>query len=136
MLDSGAECSVNDIGTVTKIELVSQINKMDFNLIDASGNQMNIIGTVTIEVELENLKPYIYIYMHEFKVLDSKTYNNVLLGRDFMKRFGSVKFDFVKNKIQIGNVWLNSLSIQNKERVKLKENTTLQARFEQVVLVK
>ena len=53
-----------------------------------------------------------------------------------MKRFGSVKFDFVKNKIQIGNIWLNSLSIKNKERVKLKENTTLQAWSEQVVLVK
>ena len=74
---------------------------------------MNIIGTVTIKVKLEKLKPY----LHEFKVLDSKTYSNVLLGRDFMKQFDSVKFNFVKNKIQIGNVWLNSLSIKNKERV-------------------
>ena len=54
-----------------------QINKTDFNLIDASGNQMNMIETITIEVKLEKLKPY----LHEFKVLDSKTYNNVLLGR-------------------------------------------------------
>ena len=52
-----------------------------------------------------------------------------------MKQFGSVKFDFVKNKIQIGNVWLNSLSIQNKGRVKLKENATLQARSKQVVVL-
>ena len=66
--------------------LVSQINKTNFNLIHASVNQMNKIGTVIIEIKPEKLKPN----LHEFKVRNSKTSDNVLLGRDSMKRFGLV----------------------------------------------
>ena len=47
---------------------------------------------------------------HIFQVLDSVSYSNVLLSRDFMRPFGSVQFDFAKNKIQLGPLSLSGLS--------------------------
>ena len=56
---------------------------------------MDIAGVVKIQVKLHRVKPV----THEFKVLNAKTYSNVLLGRDFMKLFGTVTFDFESNSV-------------------------------------
>ena len=48
---------------------------------------MNIVGTVDIDVSFGNLNGLV---MQTFQILDVHTINyNVLLGRDFMKKFGS-----------------------------------------------
>ena len=53
---------------------------------------------VEINVKIRNIKQ---IITHEFKVINSKTYRNILFGRDFMKLFKTVKFDLGGNKIQV-----------------------------------
>ena len=57
-------------------------------------------------------------------MLDTNSYSNVIPGRDFMKTFGSVKFDFVKNRVRLGKTWLNGsngLAIIHKRKVQLNE---------------
>ena len=77
MLDSGAGCSVIDLDTVKKMGLVPNANTIS-NLVDASGNHMNIVGAVDIEVSFGSLK---YAVTQKFQVLDGQSANNnVLLG--------------------------------------------------------
>ena len=102
MMDSGAGCSVIDIGTLENIGLVENITPCDDHLVNASGEKMDIAGVVKIDVQIRGTKSV----KHEFKVLNAKTYSNVLLGRDFMKLFGSVTFDFVSNKVRLGRIWM------------------------------
>ena len=100
ILDSGAGCSVIDLGFLEKLGLAQNITSSNHRLINASGKTMDILGTVNMEVKFNRMKPIV----HEFKVLNTRTYNNILIGRDLIKMFGTVKFDFTKNRVQLGNV--------------------------------
>ena len=93
---------------------------------------MDIAGVVKIEVKLQGVKSV----SHEFKVLNAKTYSNVLLGRDFMKLFGTVTFDFENNRVRLGRNWLNGVRVRNKEKVRVDGKTVIPARSEQVVSVR
>ena len=87
---------------------------------------MDILGTVKIEVKLNQTRPII----HEF---NSKTYNTILLCRDLMKLFGSVTFDFENNRVQPAKVWHQGLTVRKKEQVHIKEKTVIPDRSEQTV---
>ena len=50
ILDSNAGCSVIDLGYVEKLGLGQNIIRANHKLIDASGNTMDIIGTITTVV--------------------------------------------------------------------------------------
>ena len=131
-MDTGSGCSIIDLGTLQKIGLDNCIdNSSPKSLINASGDTMKILGTVKIDVTIAGSQPQ----NHVFQVLDSVTYSNVLLGRDFMRLFGSVQFDFVQNTIQLGKLSLSGLS-SNTARVRLCENVTIPPRSETVLLVK
>ena len=78
---------------------------------------MDIAGVVKIQVKSKDLKSV----AHEFRVLNTKTYSNVLLSRDFMKRFGTLTFDFEKKRVHLGRVWLNGVRVRNKEKVRRKK---------------
>ena len=132
MLDSGAGCSVIDFETIKRLGIETSIVKSKHNLVDASGNEMKIIGSVEIKVTL----PRMADCMHTFRVLDTNGPSNVLLGRDFMKKFGSVKFDFINNRVQLGNTWVDGLTIDNKRKVRLNEKVVIKARSEQIVQVR
>ena len=132
MMDSGAGCSVIDIGTLENIGLVENITSCDDHLVNASGDEMDIAGVVNINVQIQGTKSV----KHEFKVLNAKTYSNVLLGRDFMKLFGSVTFDFISNKVRLGRVWINGVRIRYKEKVRVVAESKIPARSEQVVTVR
>ena len=94
---------------------------------------MDICGVVTLEVKLRGIKTV----NQEFKVLNSKSYSNILLGRDFMKRFGSIKLDFVKNRVKLGKKWVHGVDFRNaRENVRLAEESVIPARSEQVVTVR
>ena len=114
ILDSGAGCFIIDSGSLETIGLKDNINSCGSRLINASGDKMNIVGVVNINVQIIGVKPVI----HEFKVLDAKSYNNILIGRDFMKLFGSVKFDFDSNRVRLGHSWINGTSINKEEKVR------------------
>ena len=53
MIDIGASYSLMDIGTIEKLGLDKQIDQqVHHHLIDASGKNMQLIGTVNIDVSL------------------------------------------------------------------------------------
>ena len=54
ILDTGTGKSLIDIGTAEKLNLITFIQPSEENLFDASGNKMDKIGTVCINVELVN----------------------------------------------------------------------------------
>ena len=99
-LDTGAGPSVIDFGTLEHLGLSEAVRKRDGGLVNASGDPMEVMGVVDIIVTIQNMRPI----MHEFAVINTKSYRNVLLGRDFMKRFKKVTFDFAKNKVKLGAV--------------------------------
>ena len=127
MFGSGAGCSVIDIGSL------EYIVRTQTNLRNASGDSMDVLGCVEINVKIRNIKQ---IINHEFKVTNSKTYRNILLGRDFMKLFKTVKFDLGGNKIQLGDTWLTGIDIKSDENVRLVETSNIPARSEKVILVR
>ena len=93
---------------------------------------MDIAGITNIELRLQGMRPKV----HEFKVLNAKTFSNVLLGRDFMKLFGKVTFDFNANKVCLGRAWVKGVHLKYSEKVRLVEDTLIPARSEQVVNVR
>ena len=132
ILDSGAGCCVIDIGTLEELGLLDNIVSKSNHLVNASGERMDIAGIVNIELRLQGMRPKV----HEFKVLNAKTFSNVLLGRDFMKLFGKVTFDFNANKVRLGRAWVKGVHLKYSEKVRLVEDTLIPARSEQVVNVR
>ena len=53
-----------------------------------------------------------------------------------MKMYGTVAFDFSNNRVQLGRVWQNGLTINRKEQARVQETVTIPARSEQTVLVR
>ena len=68
-----------------------------------------------------------------FQVLDSVTYSNILLGRDFMQEFGTVRFDFKENRIELGKLSITGLSASS-SNVRLCESSIVPARSEKILI--
>ena len=84
MIDTGASCSLMNIGTIEKLGFNKHDDQqMHHHLIDASGNYMKIIETVNIEILLG---PHI-VANQNVKILNVRTSKHVLLGRDFLSHF-------------------------------------------------
>ena len=98
ILDSGAGCSIIDIGSLEEIGSENKVSPCNGRFVNASGILMDIAGVVKLPVQLKGMKPVV----HEFKVLNTKTYSNIIIGRDFMRLFGSVEFDFDRNRVHLG----------------------------------
>ena len=130
MLDTGSSTSRIDLGTLKKIGLDNNANKNSAkSLINASGDKMKILGPVAINVTLTGSQPR----DQTFQVLDSITYSNILLGRDFMKTFGSVRFDFTRNLIELGTLSIPGLAPTTEKQVRLCKSYTIPARSEKVL---
>eukprot|EP00794_Sanderia_malayensis_P020882 gene20882-22932_t len=69
------------------------------------------------------------------KVLDTKTYCNIILGRDFLSNFTTVEFDFSKHRIKLGPDWHDCVTIGNHTSVKVANPAILQPRSETIVNV-
>ena len=131
LLDSGASCSVIDMGTLEILGLQGSIDNSQHIIIDASGQTMNISGSINLNLSIKgsNVK-------QNFKVLDSKSYNNVILGRDTMSKFPSVEFDFTSGKVKLGAVWHQCVNARKEEIARVKDKITIKSRSESVVNVK
>ena len=60
MLDTGAGVSIVDMGTLERMNLVKRIQKSEIDqpkCFDASGNQMEIIGTIKLKTKLIGTDP-------------------------------------------------------------------------------
>ena len=94
MLDTGSGVSVVDLGTLRRIGLDNCIDTSAAkSLLNGPGDQMKILGSVFISDTIPGSQPRKQV----FQVLDLVTYSNILLGRDFMRQFGTVRFDFKEN---------------------------------------
>ena len=100
LLDSGARWSVIDVGSLSALGLENNIKNTDKCLFNASGHEMDILGVVDIEVKRDDISPIV----QEFKVLNTRTYSNILLGRDYLRKFGRATFDFERNRVNGKNV--------------------------------
>ena len=131
LLNSGASCSVIDTGTLEMIGLQGSIDNSQHIIIDASGKTMNISGAIDLNLSIKgsNVK-------QNFKVLNSKSYSNVILGRDFMSKFPSVEFDFANGKVKLGAVWHQCVNARKEEIARVKDKITIASRSESVVNVK
>ena len=100
LLDSGAGKSLMDIETAEKLNIVDTICETEDQLFDASGNIMDIVGTVKTKVEIVNSEKAIMLV---FRVLNKRTLSTILLGRDCMKKLGEITFDISRNTIKLNN---------------------------------
>lgn len=120
-----------DMGTFESLGLKSEIIPFTNQLVDASGNNMSIIGSTMVNISIRG-----HILSQEIKILNSKTYRNVILGRDFLSKFESVAFDFTKHRVKLGNNWHYCVKISKSCNVALINDIELPARTESVVAVK
>ena len=135
LLDSGAGRSVIDKGSVEEIGLSDEISPFPpgrSDLANTSGELMDMCGIINIKVQINGCESVV----HQFEVLNSKTFSTVLLGRDFLRKFGSVTFNFDKNRVKLGRTWVNSIGIEHSENVRLAEKIVVPSRSEQVVTVR
>ena len=135
LLDTGAGLSIIDIGTLERMNLVHQIAKTHKppDCVDASGNGMAITGTIKLKTKLKGCDREI---IHDFCVLGIRSYHSIIFGRDIMKFYKSVQFDFDRNRIRVGNSWLIPVSPDGKQFVRLCNNLTLKPRTEEVIEVR
>ena len=132
-LDTGAGRSVIDIGSLEHIGLAGAISTTNDGLVNASGDAMQVLGVVDIPVKIQNMR----IITHQFVVINTKSFKNVLLGRDFMKRFKRATFDFNKNRVRLGAMWVDCIgAMPTEEKVRLVSTTKIPARCEQVVVAR
>ena len=111
--------------------LDAKIVPSDHHLIDASGRNMDIMGSVVVSISLGGV-----LFQQNLKVLDAQTYKHVLLGRDFLSNFDSVEFNMPKNKVKLGTEWFTCVSSQRKEPVRMQNTVSLPPRSESIVNVK
>ena len=135
MLDTGAGLSIIDMGTLEHMKLVPYIDTTTnyaVKCLDASGSNMNIIGSIELNTELvgTNLK-----ITHMFRVLNAKSGRSIIIGRDLMRKYGNVEFDFTKNIIRVGEHWLKGI-LPQKQSVRLCDDVTITPRSEVVVEVR
>ena len=130
LIDTGASCSLIDIGSLEKLGLAQLVNSTNHRLINASGNDMNIMGSIDVEIRVNNKS-----ISHNMKVLNSRSYRNILLGRDFLMHFSSIQFDLRKNRIQLDSIWHDFVRISENNCVKLLNNVVFKARSEHIVNV-
>ena len=128
IVDSGAYCSIISNDVLSKVG--EEILQTDKSLLDASGNYMNVRGKVTLPIKVNGIK----VKLVEFYVVDSKR-SCILLGRNFMKTFGSVTFDFRNSRVQLGEVLCDEVKRNQKVVVRILHKTVIPARCEKVIHV-
>ena len=67
-----------DMGIFESLGLQSKIIPFPNQLVDASGNDMSIIGATMVNISIKG-----HVFSQEMEILNSKTYRNVILDRDF-----------------------------------------------------
>ena len=92
---------------------------------------MQIRGSSVVEIFSKEHK-----FIQEVKILNSNSYGNVILGRDFLSKFSNVQFDFKKQRVKLGPHWHYCVQLKKPSAVHLTESIELPARTESVVNVK
>ena len=130
LLDTGASCSIMVLGTFESLRLQSKVIPFHNRLVDASGSNMQILGSSVVDIFLNGHK-----FTQKMKILHSKSYRNVIPGRDFLPQFSIVQFNFKKQRVKLGPSWHYCAQLTKPSAVLLAENVELPSRTESVVNV-
>ena len=126
MVDSGAGCSLVTKGIIEMLKPV-KLTSPDRLLRDASQNAIKLIGKTRLPIRIIGSKGEL-INTVDFYVSNSENTNCVLLGRNFIKKFGSTEFNFESNRIKLGHIWCNGLEIKESRMTLIRDaiipNTT------------
>ena len=103
LLDTGAKPLVIDRGTLCGLGLVSRMVTSPSRVFGLGKSGIRVQGhvDVTIQVPGAAVEPV----LTRVKVLDSEE-PTLLLGREFLNRFGSVTFDWKNESIRLGSAWV------------------------------
>ena len=129
--DNRASCSLIDLGSLQTLGLDAKIAPSDHHLIDASGRDMNIMGSIVVWITFGG-----FLFQQNLKVLNAQTCKHVLLGRDFLSTFDTIQFDMARNKIKLGTEWFVCVSSKGREPVRVQSSVSLLPRSESIVNVK
>ena len=136
ILDSGAGVSVMDLGTYESLQIGGAIKKMEKCrdvLRDASDNQMDILGIAKIKVQVCGTGKH---FFHNFRILNHRSYRNVIMGRDLMRKFKTVTFDFEKDAIILDGRRIKGVSSPTRKvTVRTSGNLEIPARSETIAVV-
>ena len=100
MLDTGATPCVIDKSTADNLGLCRRLVHERSKVYGLCNNAVQVLGHVMAAIKVGTLEPVI----QKVQVLNSEE-PTVLLGRQFMKRLGTVTLDFLHSRIKLGNVW-------------------------------
>ena len=134
IIDSGAGVSVMDLGTFESLKLNrTVIVSSNEILLDASANEMDILGKVPISISIKGSEKE---FTHEFRILNYRSYRNVILGRDVMSRFDEVIFDFQNNEITMDGNRIINASLPGRAVARIDGEITIPPRTELITVVR
>ena len=123
-----------DLGTFESLKLNrTVIVSSNEILLDASGNEMDILGKVPISISIKGSEKE---FTHEFRILNYRSYRNVILGRDVMSRFGEVIFDFQNNEITMDGNRIINASLPGRAVARIDGEITIPPRTELITVVR
>ena len=99
LLDTGARPSVIDIRTLAELGLEDKLVELPDQVFGLCKSLVEVKGHVDVEIQVAEEIPVVT----RMKVLDSQE-ATILLGREFLRKFGSVTFDFEKGNIRLGRL--------------------------------
>ena len=134
VVDSGAGPSLMTNGMFSKIPK-GKLSPADKTLKDASHNNIKLLGKVTLPVKIRGDTGKFVSKNVEFFVSDCDDVSCVLLGRNFMRQFGTVSFDFDNNRIQLGETTCLGFKTYG-GRAKISDQTTVPPKSEMFVKLK
>ena len=101
MLDSGAGISVTGIETLTSSGLDKNITTEEGNLCPFHNDVKQSIGYIHLNVGMGSAK-----VNQKFKVVKSQASMTMIVGRDFLYKFGSTELDWLNGRVRLGQKWL------------------------------
>ena len=133
LLDSGAGVSIMNEHSLKQIMKFVAIDNANEQLLDASGNKMIVLGKVTIDVSLKGSKQPV---VQDFRVVNTNECINILPGRDFSQKFGSVTFNFDTHLVKLGKHWFNGVEPVAPQQVTLVDRVCIPPQNEKAIIVK
>ena len=106
ILDSGAGPSVIDIGTIRELGLERQIHRRSGKVYGVGQRPVHLLGNITLEVDVGDEQ----VVRHTFGLLQDLNQTRIL-GRDWLRKFGSTEFDWDTQRVRLGPIWKDTRAI-------------------------
>ena len=100
MFDTGASPCVMDSDTARKTRLFERMIPARTDVYGLCNNPVPVLGYADAEIFLERGEPAV----QRIQILQTEE-PTLLLGRLFMRKLGSVQFDFQRGRIKLGQYW-------------------------------